>query len=132
MAETHNSLTILTNIGGLDPTAVWGNPPVYYVQSKKLGAFVVLKQRRGYKELKAVYTVPLYRGKGIMSYLISYVQRTNKNIYLICKKELRPFYERLGFKQTSERKTALAWRIWFYDILIKPFSHKLLLIMKST
>lgn len=54
--------------------------------------------------LGAVCTLPEYRGRGLASHLVKELCENSGcgKIYLLCKAEMREFYERLGFSVSGE------------------------------
>jgi N-acetylglutamate synthase-like GNAT family acetyltransferase len=115
----------LTNIFLLDPTVLFGNPYVYYLEKNKqlIACAAVVPRKRGY-ELKMVYTHKQYRNKGKMTTLLNNIHRAEPILSLICKASLAPFYKRFGYQPTRKVTSELVWRSRIYNRAISRFTKK--------
>ena len=75
-------------------------------------SYCVLREVAGYRQLMDVFTYPEYRGKGYASALIrEVVLKSDLPVYLICRRKVVSFYEKLGFAEDTNPPTTLSCRL---------------------
>lgn len=83
--------------------------------SGRLAACAQIKPHRGgSRELASVAVRPEYRGQGLARQVIQHLlERTSPPVYLTCRSDLRPFYEKFGFGVTPPAEMPPYFlRIW--------------------
>ena len=114
-------ITILKNFPTLDPLVILLNSRVYYIENyKEIIAFLTVKKWKNITELGTVYTAPTFRKKGFAKKLIRYVSKKYSSMYLLCKKEIVPFYKKCGFSVTRSNKNTIEKRRELFNKCLSP------------
>ena len=94
----------LVHIGGINPTGLdWQRFVVADTQEGQvIGCAQIKPHRDGSFELASIVVHPDWRGKGIAHRLIERLLAAHSGVlYLMCRAELGPFYEKFGFRVIS-------------------------------
>ncbi len=124
--------TILKNAPTLDPLVILLNSKLYYLENKgNIESFLTIKEWKDSTEIGTVYTYPEFRNKGLARKLIKSVIKKYKNVGLICKENLIPFYKKQGLKKSSSTNNKIEKRKELFNkTLGKIFKYKLV-VMKN-
>lgn len=72
-------------------------------QGRFLGCVQLKHHNDGSKELASLYILPTHRGRGIAAKLIEAIMaRAQDDLWLTCRSELVPYYERFQFYEVSD------------------------------
>jgi N-acetylglutamate synthase-like GNAT family acetyltransferase len=94
----------LVHIGGINPTGLdWRRFVVADTQEGQvIGCGQIKPHRDGSFELASIVVHPDWRGQGVARSLIEHLIETHQgDMYLMCRTELGPFYEKFGFRVIS-------------------------------
>ena len=125
------ALEILRNTPTLDPLAVLFNSKVLFIKKgDKIVSFVAVKKYFKTYEIGTVYTNPESRGKGYASFLINHILKKQNQVFLLCKKQMIPFYEKLGFYECLKSDTIINIRRMLFNYFIAPLRGHTIVSMK--
>jgi N-acetylglutamate synthase-like GNAT family acetyltransferase len=91
----------LVRIGRINPTGLdWERFTVATtVEGEVIGCAQIKPHRDGSYELASLVTHPKWRGRGVARALIEHLLASHAgDLYLMCRAELGPFYEKFGFR----------------------------------
>ena len=95
------AFTILLHFYQLDPSVILTNPRLYCLsKGEKIASFATIRKHKNASEIKSVFTFPIYRNKGYAKKLIASIVKKEKNVWIICERDLAPFYESIGFRES--------------------------------
>lgn len=83
-------------------------------------SFVSVKKHGSSHELGTVYTYPQHRSKGYASELIAYVLQRYQPIWLLCKRQMLPYYEKFGFQENNHELWMIKLRRKLFNIFLQP------------
>lgn len=100
-SEPRIVLTIFLHFYQLDPSVIFLNPKLYcLVKEGKIVSFATIRKHKNALEIKSIFTFPSHRARGYAKKLITSISKKEKNVWIICKKSLVPFYESIGFRES--------------------------------
>lgn len=96
-------LNILLHPFVQDPLGILTNAHVYLCKTRgAIASYVVLIKRKDHQQIKDVFTFKKHRGKGYASKIIKSLLENKDDTYLLCSQNVKEFYAKLGFKETSK------------------------------
>lgn len=101
LPQDQASIRNLVRIGRINPTGLDWERFVVAVSSEGevIGCGQIKPHRDGSYELASLVTHPRWRGKGVARALIEHLSASHPGeLYLMCRSELGPFYEKFGFR----------------------------------
>lgn len=96
-----SAIRLLVRIGRINPTGLdWERFVVAVTEEGEvIGCGQIKPHRDGSYELASLVTHPKWRGKGVARALIEHLSASHEgDLYLMCRAELGPFYEKFGFR----------------------------------
>lgn len=114
--------TILSQVPVLDFFVVLRNSVLVLCVSDagKVLSFVSVKKHGSSHELGTVYTYPQHRSKGYASELIAYVLQRYRPIWLLCKRQMLPYYEKFGFQENNHELWMIKLRRKLFNFFLQP------------
>lgn len=114
-AEAKDSATIhkLIRQVGINPMGLHWERFVLAVegQGEMIGCGQVKQHGDGSRELASIAVVEAWRGHGVASEIIRHLMAEEQNrLYLTCRAELGPFYQRFGFRQATTEELSPYFR----------------------
>jgi N-acetylglutamate synthase-like GNAT family acetyltransferase len=97
----------------INPTGLaWPRFVVAEADGQVVGTGQVKPHRDGSRELASIATVPLMQHRGVAREIIeALLAREQGALYLVCRAELVPFYERFGFRVAARRELPAMFRL---------------------
>lgn len=108
--------TFIKNFTRKDPFTLVFNPRVrvLYCDGDRLAAYLIMLHRKKYSVLKNVFIYPEFRKRGVARQMIEGGLQTCKTpCYLICRPNLRSFYEKFGFELAQKVPPEIGFHIGF-------------------
>ena len=99
---------------GLDPTSLNRQHFLVAEAKRKVVGIGQIKEYPGCQELGSLVVLPEFRGSGIGADLIAALElRAGRPLYLLCRDQMQPYYERFGYRQIPIWKAPLAilWKL---------------------
>ncbi len=101
LPEDQPTIRRLVRLGRINPTGLDWKRFVVAVspEGEVIGCGQIKPHRDGTYELASLVTHPRWRGKGVARALIENLSASHPGeLYLMCRSELGPFYEKFGFR----------------------------------
>ncbi|HUF38828.1 MAG TPA: GNAT family N-acetyltransferase [Anaerolineales bacterium] len=105
IASDELAIQRLIREGRINPMGVrWERFVVIEAPDGELAAIGQVKPHRdGSLELASIVTAPEYRGRGLARRVIEHLVASNPGVlYLMCRADFGPMYEKFGFRDVSE------------------------------
>jgi len=125
-------LNIFRHVFVQDPLPIFFNAPLFFYKTHgKIVAYCTLSKHSNYQQLKDVFTFQIHRKKGHASSLIQDVLGYYQcPTYLICKPDLAPFYQRVGFRIVRSFPFRVRMRFWVGDFFTRLFYDRHHVVMR--
>ena len=101
-------------------------------KDKEITSYCVLSDKDKFQQVKDVFTFPAFRGNGYAKELLGYViQQEKQPLYLICRSELEPFYESVGFSRSTDVPGYMSKRAQRVNSMVGRFLKKVHIVMAA-
>lgn len=127
------SLNILCHPFQQEVDSVLRNERVFLnIKDNRITSYCVLSDQEEFQQVKDVFTFSSYRGKGYAKELLgNIIQQAKQPLYLICRSELEPFYESVGFVRSVDMPDYMYQRIQRINALVDRFLKRVHIVMAA-